>query len=219
MGIMQAELQEKRKWVSKERFLEGLSVANMLPRRDGDPTRHLPGLRARGLVGWTDRGPLLRGPGLRHHARSSLWPTPPWAFTPMRARRSLRAGPGRASASSRCAVYRLGRSFDEHEYLRRPLDSWRRAASTPGLRWGSWPFCSWPAVLDLILFQPGKRWGAGCRPRPRRFVPRCARSGVVAERLGPRLGPDSGRIPDPTQSAGHRSLLSQGREPSRSAVA
>src|SRR5215475_1485616 len=31
MGIMQAELQEKRKWVSKDRFLEGLSVANMLP--------------------------------------------------------------------------------------------------------------------------------------------------------------------------------------------
>jgi Chromate transporter len=31
MGIMQAELQEKRKWVSKERFLEGLAVANVLP--------------------------------------------------------------------------------------------------------------------------------------------------------------------------------------------
>jgi chromate transporter len=31
MGVMQAELQERRKWVSKERFLEGLSVANMLP--------------------------------------------------------------------------------------------------------------------------------------------------------------------------------------------
>ena len=31
MGIMQAELQEKRKWVTKERFLEGLSVANMMP--------------------------------------------------------------------------------------------------------------------------------------------------------------------------------------------
>jgi chromate transporter len=30
MGIMQAELQEKRKWVSKERFLEGLAVANVL---------------------------------------------------------------------------------------------------------------------------------------------------------------------------------------------
>src|SRR2546421_10085301 len=31
MGVMQAELQEKRRWVSKARFLEGLSVANMLP--------------------------------------------------------------------------------------------------------------------------------------------------------------------------------------------
>src|SRR5215470_1703239 len=31
MGIMQAELQQKRQWVSKERFLEGLSVVNMLP--------------------------------------------------------------------------------------------------------------------------------------------------------------------------------------------
>ena len=31
MGIMQAELQQKRGWVSKERFVEGLSVVNMLP--------------------------------------------------------------------------------------------------------------------------------------------------------------------------------------------
>lgn len=31
MGIMQAELQQKRQWVSKERFIEGLSVVNMLP--------------------------------------------------------------------------------------------------------------------------------------------------------------------------------------------
>ena len=31
MGVMQAELQDRRKWVSKERFLEGLAVANMLP--------------------------------------------------------------------------------------------------------------------------------------------------------------------------------------------
>src|SRR5215831_5603846 len=31
MGIMQAELQEKRQWVSKERFVEGLAVVNMLP--------------------------------------------------------------------------------------------------------------------------------------------------------------------------------------------
>src|SRR5438270_2318165 len=31
MGVMQTELQERRKWVSKERFLEGLAVANMVP--------------------------------------------------------------------------------------------------------------------------------------------------------------------------------------------
>ena len=31
MGFMQAELQERRKWMSKERFLEGLAVANMVP--------------------------------------------------------------------------------------------------------------------------------------------------------------------------------------------
>ena len=31
MGVMQAELQERRKWVSKARFLEGLAVANMVP--------------------------------------------------------------------------------------------------------------------------------------------------------------------------------------------
>jgi chromate transporter len=31
MGIMQTELQEKRGWLSRERFLEGLSLVNMLP--------------------------------------------------------------------------------------------------------------------------------------------------------------------------------------------
>ena len=31
MGIMQAELQEKRQWVTRERFVEGLSLVNMLP--------------------------------------------------------------------------------------------------------------------------------------------------------------------------------------------
>jgi chromate transporter len=31
MGIMQAELEEKRHWVSRERFVEGLSLVNMLP--------------------------------------------------------------------------------------------------------------------------------------------------------------------------------------------
>ena len=31
MGIMQAELVEKQRWVSRERFVEGLSLVNMLP--------------------------------------------------------------------------------------------------------------------------------------------------------------------------------------------
>jgi chromate transporter len=31
MGIMQAELQEKRQWVPKDRFVEGLSLANLVP--------------------------------------------------------------------------------------------------------------------------------------------------------------------------------------------
>src|SRR5258705_3466126 len=31
MGIMQAELQERRQWVPKERFVEGLSLANLVP--------------------------------------------------------------------------------------------------------------------------------------------------------------------------------------------
>ncbi|HLF49848.1 MAG TPA: chromate transporter, partial [Methylomirabilota bacterium] len=31
MGIMQAELLDRRRWVSRERFVEGLSLVNMLP--------------------------------------------------------------------------------------------------------------------------------------------------------------------------------------------
>ena len=30
-GIIQSELQEKRQWVSKERFVEGISLANLIP--------------------------------------------------------------------------------------------------------------------------------------------------------------------------------------------
>jgi hypothetical protein len=45
MGIMQAELQEKRKWV-RERFLEDSRWR--AARRDGHPARHLPEWRAAG---------------------------------------------------------------------------------------------------------------------------------------------------------------------------
>src|SRR5262249_59977669 len=32
LGMMQAEIQQKRGWLSKERFLEGLALSNLLPR-------------------------------------------------------------------------------------------------------------------------------------------------------------------------------------------
>ena len=31
LGMMQAEIQQKRGWLSKERFLEGLALSNRLP--------------------------------------------------------------------------------------------------------------------------------------------------------------------------------------------
>jgi chromate transporter len=31
MGIMQAEIQEKRRWIEKQEFVEGLTLVNMLP--------------------------------------------------------------------------------------------------------------------------------------------------------------------------------------------
>jgi chromate transporter len=31
MGIMQTEIQEKRRWISKQDFVEGLALVNMLP--------------------------------------------------------------------------------------------------------------------------------------------------------------------------------------------
>jgi chromate transporter len=31
MGIMQAQIQEKRLWISKQDFVEGLALVNMLP--------------------------------------------------------------------------------------------------------------------------------------------------------------------------------------------
>jgi chromate transporter len=56
MGVMQAELQEKRQWVSKERFMDGLSLVNMLPGATAAQLSIFPGY-ARG--GWW--GGLLGG--------------------------------------------------------------------------------------------------------------------------------------------------------------
>src|SRR4029434_26409 len=56
MGAMQAELQEKRQWVSKERFMDGLSLVNMLP---GATAAQLSIFLGYARGGWW--GGLLRG--------------------------------------------------------------------------------------------------------------------------------------------------------------
>lgn len=56
MGIMQTEIQEKRAWLSKERFLEGLALVNMLP---GAAATQLGIFIGYQRAGW--RGGLLAG--------------------------------------------------------------------------------------------------------------------------------------------------------------
>ncbi len=56
MGIMQAEVQEKRGWLSKEKFLEGLALVNMLP---GPGATQLGIFVGYDRAGW--RGGLLAG--------------------------------------------------------------------------------------------------------------------------------------------------------------
>jgi hypothetical protein len=41
MGIMQAEIQEKRGWISKEEFVKGLAAGQYVARAGRDPTRNI----------------------------------------------------------------------------------------------------------------------------------------------------------------------------------
>src|SRR2546425_10923347 len=63
MGFMQAELQERREGVAKERFLEGLAGANMVPGATGTPAGVLLASPPGGL--WGGR---VRGAGVRRRA-------------------------------------------------------------------------------------------------------------------------------------------------------
>ena len=56
MGVMQAELQERRRWVTRERFVEGLALVNMLP---GATATQLGIFLAHARAGWW--GALLGG--------------------------------------------------------------------------------------------------------------------------------------------------------------
>ena len=50
-AVMQAELQEKQQWVSKERFVEGLSLVNMLPGAPGPQLAIILGYARGGMWG------------------------------------------------------------------------------------------------------------------------------------------------------------------------
>ena len=56
MGVMQAEIQQKEKWVSRERFVEGLALVNMLP---GPSAAQLSIFLGYSRVGWI--GGILAG--------------------------------------------------------------------------------------------------------------------------------------------------------------
>src|SRR5215468_3317682 len=45
IGIMQSEVQEKRQWIGKEEFVEGLALVNMLPGPPGAQLSILMGVR------------------------------------------------------------------------------------------------------------------------------------------------------------------------------
>jgi chromate transport protein ChrA len=59
MGIMQAEVQEKRAWLPKDQFIEGLALVNTLPGPAGIQLGIFIRLHPRWMVGWGTGGPLL----------------------------------------------------------------------------------------------------------------------------------------------------------------
>src|SRR5262245_19065516 len=63
MGIMQAEIQEKRQWLGKQRFAEGLSVANMLPGATATQLGIFIGYEKAGLAGGALAGLCFALPG------------------------------------------------------------------------------------------------------------------------------------------------------------
>ena len=62
-GVMQAELQEKQQWVSKERFVKGLSLVNMLPGAPGPQLAIILGYARGGMWGGLLAGLCLVLPG------------------------------------------------------------------------------------------------------------------------------------------------------------
>jgi chromate transport protein ChrA len=80
MGLMQADLQARRRWVSSERFVEGLSLVNALPGATRVQLSIFLGYARGGWWGGTARRTLLRAAGtLRHAGPHDRSATPAWA--------------------------------------------------------------------------------------------------------------------------------------------
>ena len=106
MGIMQAELQEKRQWVTKSSFVEGLSLVQMLPGA-GATQLGIFWVRPRRLVGWVIGGLVLRLACPAYHAGPDDGLFAAWATPVMR---GALYGLGPVARVFVVAVYRLGKS-------------------------------------------------------------------------------------------------------------
>src|SRR3989442_12741260 len=79
MGIMQAEIERKRQWVTRERFVEGLALVNFLPGPLAAQLSIVLGYARAGWLGGVLGGVGLMVPGLL------LMPALPGLFTACRA--------------------------------------------------------------------------------------------------------------------------------------
>src|SRR5712672_2811315 len=68
MGIMQTEIQEKREWISKQEFVEGLALVNMLPGPGASQLGIFIGHAKAGLTGGILAG-ICCPAGVPNHAR------------------------------------------------------------------------------------------------------------------------------------------------------
>jgi len=82
MGIMRAELQERRQWLSKARFIDGLSLVNMLPGAGATQLGIFLGYTRAGWWVACSRDSVSCSPPSSSCSRS------PWATLPMERRRS-----------------------------------------------------------------------------------------------------------------------------------
>src|SRR6476660_582149 len=69
MGIMQSEVQEKRQWIGKEEFVQGLALVNMLPGPPGVQLSIFLGHAKGSLIGGILAGVCFILPAFFHRAR------------------------------------------------------------------------------------------------------------------------------------------------------